>query len=65
MYDDLSVNVDLSSLALFADVVFVFPWFVYAHITLETIALDTPNNVAVFIIGGPAKRAPTICPISK
>jgi hypothetical protein len=30
-------------LFLFAD--FAFPWFVYADITLETVALDTPNNV--------------------
>jgi hypothetical protein len=24
----------------------VFPWFVYADVTLKTVALDTPNNVA-------------------
>jgi hypothetical protein len=35
---------------------------VYADIALETVALDTPNNVAVFITDVPAKRAPTICP---
>jgi hypothetical protein len=40
----LSVNVDFFPLFLFADV--VFPWFVYADITLETVALDTRNNVA-------------------
>jgi hypothetical protein len=36
-----------------------------ADITLETVALDTPNNVAVFVTDAPAKRAPTICPLSK
>jgi hypothetical protein len=40
----LAVNVDLRPLSLFADV--VFPWHVYANITLETVALDTPINVA-------------------
>jgi hypothetical protein len=33
--------------------------------TLETVALDTPNNTAVFVTDAPAKRAPTICPLSK
>jgi hypothetical protein len=33
---------------------------VYADITLETVALDTPNNVAVFVTDAPAKRAPTM-----
>jgi hypothetical protein len=32
----------------------------YAAITLETVALDTPNNVAVFVTDASAKRAPTI-----
>jgi hypothetical protein len=41
----LSVSVDFRPLFLFADI--AFPWFVYADITLETIALDTPNKVAV------------------
>jgi hypothetical protein len=54
----LSVNFDFRSLFLFADV--VFPWFMYADITLETVALDTPNNVAIFITDAPAKRAPTM-----
>jgi hypothetical protein len=48
---------------LFADV--VFPWFVYAYVTLETVALDAPNDVTVFITEAPAKRALTICPLSK
>jgi hypothetical protein len=38
---------------------------VYADITLETAALDTPNNVAVFATDAPAKCTPTICPLSK
>jgi hypothetical protein len=58
----ISVSVDFRSLFLFADV--VFPWFVYADITLESGALDTPNNAAVFITDTPAKRAPTICTLS-
>jgi hypothetical protein len=37
----------------------------YAAITLETVALDTPNNVAVFVTYAPAKPAPTICSLSK
>jgi hypothetical protein len=31
-----------------------------ANITLETVALDTLYNVAVFAIDVPVKRAPTI-----
>jgi hypothetical protein len=41
----LSVSVEFRPLFLFADV--VFPWFVYADITLETVALDAPNDEAV------------------
>jgi hypothetical protein len=41
-----SVSVEFRPLFLFADI--VFPWFVYVDITLETVALGTPNNVAVF-----------------
>jgi hypothetical protein len=37
----------------------------YADITLETVALDTPNNAAVFVTDAPAKRAPMIYPLSK
>jgi hypothetical protein len=33
---------------------------VYADITLQTVTLDTSNNVAVFVTGAPAKRSPTI-----
>jgi hypothetical protein len=42
----LSVNFDFHSLFLFAAV--IFPWFVYAGITLETVALDTPDIVTDF-----------------
>jgi hypothetical protein len=59
----LSVSADFHPLFLFADV--VFPWFVYDDITSETVALDTPNNVAVCITDAPAKRALLICPLSK
>jgi hypothetical protein len=59
----LSASVDFHPLFLFADV--VFPWFVYADITLETVALDTPSRVAVSVTDAIAKRLPTICPLSK
>jgi hypothetical protein len=35
------------------------------NITLETVALHTPNNAEVFITDAPAKRTPMICPLSK
>jgi hypothetical protein len=38
---------------------------VYAEIILETVTLDTPNNVADFITDASAKYAPMICPLSK
>jgi hypothetical protein len=38
---------------------------VYADITSETVALDTDNNVAVFVTDGSAECAPTVCPYSK
>jgi hypothetical protein len=59
----LSASVYFHPLFLFADVVFLR--FVYSDVTLETVAIDTPNNVAVFVADAPAKRAPTICPLSK
>jgi hypothetical protein len=59
----LSVNVDFRPLFLFADV--VFPRFVYSDITWETVTPETPNNMAVFVTDAPAKRARTICPLSK
>jgi hypothetical protein len=52
-----------SPLFLFVDG--VFPWFVYADITLETVALDTPNNVSVYVTHAPSKRTLIICPLSK
>jgi hypothetical protein len=33
---------------------------VYTDITFETVAVDTPNNVAVFVTDATAKRAPTL-----
>jgi hypothetical protein len=38
---------------------------VFADITLETVALGAPNNVANFARDAPAKRTPTICHLSK
>jgi hypothetical protein len=35
----------------------------YDNITSETVVLDIPNNVAVFVTGATAKGAPTICPV--
>jgi hypothetical protein len=52
-----------SPMFLFADV--VFPWFVYADITLETVALHTSDNVALFVTDAPAIWAPTISRLSK
>ena len=40
----------------------MFPSFVYAFITLETAALDTPNEVPILVTDDAAKRAPQICP---
>jgi hypothetical protein len=48
-----SVNVDFHPLFPLVDV--VLPWFVYADVTLETVALDTPNNMAVFVTDAPEK----------
>jgi hypothetical protein len=35
---------------------------VYVVINFETAALETPNNVAVFIADAPTKHAPTLVP---
>jgi len=43
----------------------IFPWFVYAVMTLKTAATDTPNKVRVLVIDAPAKSAPIICPFWK
>jgi hypothetical protein len=63
MYVIYFANVDFRRLLLFADV--IFTWFLYADITLENDALDTPDNVAVSITDAPPKRAPMTCPRSK
>jgi hypothetical protein len=54
-----SISVDFRSLFLFADV--VYPLFVRTDVTLETVALDALNNVAVLITKASAKRAPAFC----
>jgi hypothetical protein len=59
----LSVNAYSRPLFHFADV--VFPWFVYADMTLETAPHDTPNHVTVFVTDAPTKRISTIRPLSK
>jgi hypothetical protein len=51
----ISAIVDFCPLFLIADIVFLL--FVYDDITLETVAVDTPNNVAVFVTDAPAKCA--------
>jgi hypothetical protein len=38
----------------------VFPWFLCFVITLETVALDTPNRVAVLFTDSATQRVPTI-----
>jgi len=64
MYSDpFSFSFGLWPLFLIAD--YVFPWFVYAIITLETAALDIPNKVAVLVTDDTAKCAPKICPLWK
>ena len=42
-----------------------FLWFVYGIRTLEITALDTRNKMAVAVTEAPAKRAPTMRPLSK
>lgn len=37
----------------------------YAHITLDTVARETSQSVAVLDTDAPARRAPTICPLLK
>jgi hypothetical protein len=53
----------LNALFLFTDA--VLPWFMYADITLKTVTLSTPNNVAVYVTDAPAQSTPMICPLSK
>lgn len=59
----LSVNFGFRPLFLFADD--VLPCFVYAVITVDTVARETLNSSAVFVTDAPANRAPMICPLSK
>ncbi|KAI4884907.1 hypothetical protein NFI96_000920 [Prochilodus magdalenae] len=41
----------------------VRPSWWYADITLDTVALDTSQRLAVLVTNAPARRAPTICPL--
>lgn len=41
----------------------VRPSWWYADITLDTVALDTSQRLAVLVTDAPARRAPTICPL--
>ena len=43
----------------------VRPSSLYAHITLDTVARETSQSVAVWDTEAPARRAPTICPLLK
>ena len=38
----------------------VLPWFAYVIITLETAALETPNEVSILVTDAPPKCAPTM-----
>jgi len=59
----LSVNFGFHPLFLFADDVLLC--FVYAVITVDTVARETLNSSDVFVTDAPANRTPTICPLSK
>jgi hypothetical protein len=41
----------------------VFPWLVYAAISLEAAVLDKPNKMAVLFKDAPGKRAPRVCAV--
>jgi len=41
----------------------VFPRIVYAVITTETAAMDTPNKVTLLVTDDTATLAPKICPL--
>ena len=43
----------------------IFPWYVYAIITLGTAALDTHNEVTFLVIDASAQCSATICPLWK
>jgi hypothetical protein len=64
-FKTILLNVRYQCQCWFLPTVTVFPWFMYINITLETVALDSPNNVAVFVTHAPAKHTPTMCPLSK
>lgn len=59
----LSVNFGFRPLFLFADD--ALSCFVYAVITVNTVAYKTLSSSAVFVTDAPANRAPTICLLSK
>ena len=61
VWQSLSLSFGFWPLFLLAD--YVLPWFVYVFITLENVALNIPNKVAVLVTDAPAKCAPTICPL--
>ena len=41
----------------------VCPLWWYANITLDTVALNTPQRLAVLVTDAPVRHAPTICPL--
>ena len=41
----------------------VHPSWWYANITLDTVALNTPQRLAVLVTDAPVRHAPTICPL--
>lgn len=41
----------------------VRPSWMYADVTLDTVALDTPQRSAALVTDAPERRAPTICPL--
>ncbi len=57
----LSDNFLLHRQLLLLDVVRPSLW--YADITMDTMALDTPQRLAVLVTDAPARCAPTICPL--
>jgi hypothetical protein len=47
MYNDLSLSVNVDSFPLFLFSDLILSWFVYVEKTLETVALNKPNNMTV------------------
>ena len=60
-----SLSLSSGFLPLFLLAYGVFPWFVYAVITLDTATQDTPNKVAILVTDASAKCTPTVCPLWK